>query len=99
MPTNRHTNSRILYHGSYVRNEPEPNDLDLIIVYRPEEIPSSDVYEAFGDLLAELSSTYRLPIHPLFLTEGEFSRSRLKHLPELTENAPVSRVQLTSTSA
>ena len=89
------SSSALYFFGSALIS-PDPNDLDVLVVYDPAECPPQEAYLLHRETIEDLEQLYGLPVHITLLTSSEESSVSFKRR---TSAVSISDVQkgLTST--
>ena len=62
-----------LYIFGSALTSPNPNDLDVLVVYNPVECSSQEAYQLHRETIEDLVQLYGLPVHITLLTPSEES--------------------------
>jgi Nucleotidyltransferase domain. len=74
---NRPIGAEFFVFGSAAHGE-DPADLDVLVIYDPDKLPSNQVRERSQAWLGELESATRLKVHSVMLTKAEERQVRFR---------------------
>jgi predicted nucleotidyltransferase len=75
--TNRPSGAEFFVFGSAARCD-DPADLDVLVIYDPDKLPTNQICERSQRWFAELESATRLKVHPVILTKAEERQVRFR---------------------